>query len=341
MARFDTLTARMSENTKVKNIIKQIERDLKLPSAVQMDASTICQLNCRECYMRTNQKAREFTKIGFLKFKDFKKFIDNNRYISQIELANSGEIFLNPELLDIIKYASRKNVSLSANNGVNFNDVSDEVLESLVKYEFRSIAVSIDGVSQETYAIYRQNGNFNKVINNVKRINVIKEKFKMKNPQMIWKFILFSHSICDIEKAKEMAKELNMKLIFTPAWHWGKLRNDEFETIKDKIIDYGYWPGGDEDTRKIKVCQQMFDNPCINWDGRFLGCCVNTSFGDYGVNVFKEGFKKALRSRTFSYAKGMVQGKLPPPPPHSDNQHIPCAECSLYKIMLNKKDFLK
>ena len=45
---------------------------------------------------------------GFLSFKNFKKLVDDNPYIEIIELSHCGEIFLNPELIEIIKYAHEK-----------------------------------------------------------------------------------------------------------------------------------------------------------------------------------------------------------------------------------------
>jgi MoaA/NifB/PqqE/SkfB family radical SAM enzyme len=58
---------------------------------------------------------------------------------------------------------------VTADVGVNLNNVKDAQLEALVKYRVKSMKVSIDGASQETYEQYRVGGNFDKVIANVKR----------------------------------------------------------------------------------------------------------------------------------------------------------------------------
>ena len=78
---------KISEN----KILKEIKENTLLPSKVRMDVSTVCQLNCCDCYMRTNENAIKVTKIGFLRFKNFKRFIDNNPFIRQIEISNSGD----------------------------------------------------------------------------------------------------------------------------------------------------------------------------------------------------------------------------------------------------------
>ena len=50
------------------------------------------------------------------------------------------------------------------------------MLETLVKYRFTGLTFSIDGTSQETYEKYRRNGNFNNVIENIKKIKFTKRK---------------------------------------------------------------------------------------------------------------------------------------------------------------------
>ena len=91
---------------------------------------------------------------GFLSFENFKQIVDDNPWLSQIELSNYGEIFLNPDIRKIIKYGFDNNVELSAHNGVNLNNVREPVFEDLVKYKFRYLNCSIDGASQETYKQY-------------------------------------------------------------------------------------------------------------------------------------------------------------------------------------------
>ena len=95
---------------------------------------------------------------GFLRFEHFRALLDENPQLQEIELANYGEIFLNPELLQIMTLAHERDVCLTADVGANLNDVRDEVLEGLVKYRVRSMTCSIDGASQETYGRYRVRG---------------------------------------------------------------------------------------------------------------------------------------------------------------------------------------
>ena len=206
----------------------------QLPTKVRIDACNDCQLNCARCWIRTYD-VDEFNKVGgfgYLKFEDFKNFIEKHSFIKDIEISNNGEIFLNPELDDIIKYAYEKGIRLTANNGVNLNTVSDETLENLVKYQFSELSVSIDGATPEVYSIYRRGGDFNTVIANIEKINKFKEQYNSEYPYMYWQFILFGHNEHEIDAAKEYAKKLNMEIVFI------KNLAEDYSPLKDvKMVE--------------------------------------------------------------------------------------------------------
>ena len=275
--------------------------------------------------------------FGFLKYDDFVSFVDKNPYIKQIELSNSGEIFLNPDLLKIIKYAYEKGVKLSAYNGVNLNNVSDEVLEALVKYEFERITCSIDGTSQETYSQYRVGGDFESVISNIKKINKYKKLHDSTYPALKYQFIIFGHNEHEIPRAKELAKELNMEINFKFNWNssYSPIKDEDFVRRETALTTK---PSNDELLKDKKsylrsMCVKMWTQPQINWDGRLLGCCVQFK-DDYGVNVFDIGLQDALISEKFAYAKQMLMNKQP------SREDISCSTCQYYLNMRKNDSFV-
>ncbi|MDR3001292.1 MAG: hypothetical protein LBU89_08520 [Fibromonadaceae bacterium] len=310
-----------------------------LLSTVRLEASTICQLNCKSCIMRKNNSGT--VGKGFLKFENFKKFVDKNKSIKTIELSNYGEIFLNPELLDIIKYAYLRKVRLQATNGVNFNTLSDEMLDGLVKYKFLYLLFSIDGASQDIYSQYRCGGNFDTVISNVKKLIEYKKKHNSDLPKLAWQYILMSHNECDVIKAKEIAQELRIPINFKLSWDKGITFNNP-EMLKQETglqyltrEEYLSFKG---EIYSSNICRQLFDGPQINWDGRLLGCCGNAIKGDYGVNVFEIGLNEALKSPNYILAKKMLIGKAQA----SENPvNIPCAVCPIYKHMVKTNSYLQ
>lgn len=82
-----------------------------LPSKVRLESCTLCQLKCKCCYMRNDVNT---VGIGYLRFADFMRFVDRHPYVKEIEISNSGEIFLNKDLPAIMEYAFHKRVALMA-----------------------------------------------------------------------------------------------------------------------------------------------------------------------------------------------------------------------------------
>lgn len=302
------------------------------PSKIRLDAATICQLKCPTCSTTEGITAKALG-ARTLKFDDFKRFVDANPWIRHVELSSRGEIFLNRDLLAIIKYAYDRGIVLSAANGSNFNTVSDEILESLVKYQFNMITCSIDGATSETYKIYRRGGDFDQVIANIKKVNEFKAKYRSVFPRLRWQFIPFGHNEHEILQAKQKALELNMEFFVKMAW-------GDFSPVKNsnliKMVSGSQAATRNEYQKEYgkvyladKICSQMWLQPQINTDGRVLGCCKN-HWGDYG-NAFRDDFVGILNGEKMNYARAMLLGKKP------EREDIPCTQCAFYRDMKRNK----
>ncbi|MDP2653380.1 MAG: radical SAM protein [Candidatus Omnitrophota bacterium] len=305
------------------------------PSQIRLDASTVCQLKCPTCKTTSGLTARTLGSKT-LKFADFENFVAANPWIRHIELSSQGEIFLNRDLLKIVEHAYAKKITLSAATGVNLNTVSEEMLEGLVKYQFSVITCSIDGASRETYRIYRRGGDFEKVMENIRKINELKIQYRSVWPRLRWQFIAFGHNEHEILLARKMALKFGMEFYVKLAW-------DDFSPVKNKYLVKrisGLRAASREEYRKAygriylgeKDCSQMWLQPQINPDGRVLGCCQN-HWGDYG-NAFEEDLVGILNNEKMNYARAMLLGK------EKERDDIPCTRCPLYKEMKRSQRWL-
>jgi len=301
-------------------------------SAVRLEASSICQLACPVCPTGTGAIRGSPVGWGYLSFGNFAAFVDSNPSIKKIELSNWGEIFLNPDLKKIIEYACQKNIALSAGNGVNLNTLSEDMAETLVRCRFRRLTVSIDGASSGTYAQYRKNGNFGRVLENIKKINKYKQMHRSRYPKLTWKFIVFGHNEHEIPAARKMAKGLGMR--FFPQLNWSPtyspIKDEEFverETGFGVSTSRAYLRKTNPGTPFLSYCHQLWTSPQINWDGKLLGCCVNrtVSFG----NVFEKGLDACTKDERYELMKKTVKGKAPV------REDLPCFTCSHFPFAKN------
>ena len=214
----------------------------------------------------------------------------------------------------MLELAHQRGVKLTAYNGVNLNKVRPEVLEGLVKYQFHGLTCSIDGASEETYSIYRVRGRFANVIDNIRKINELKQRYRSPFPELTWKFIVFGHNEHELPVAREMARELGMHFLpalntdpnFSPVRDPEAVRaatgmsvasKDEYEALRQSTFE--------------NYCHQLWDNPQINWDGKVLGCCINF-WGDFGGNAFRDGLRASVNTEQIVYARAMLRGRAPP-----------------------------
>lgn len=294
------------------------------PVEARLDVCSLCQLHCPLCPVN-HRKGRAFIGRGCLALKEFESFLDKNPQIRLIEIANSGEVFLHPELPAILKLAYSKKVTVRILEGVNLNDASEEALEALVKYRVSAVRVAIDGATQETYQKYRRGGELKKVINNVQLINTYKKKYNSELPFLILQCVLFGHNQHEIDKISVISKALNMKPFFKLNFFPELLTVVDTTTLKEK---FGY-AGMDsyfDTTGKIymrDICLQLWRAPQINWDGRLLGCSNNIS-ENYASYAFGDAFVKEINNEHIKYARKMLMGLAP------QRSDIPCSKCKQY-----------
>ncbi len=305
------------------------------PKAVRLDICSLCQLNCRDCYMRISPA--QTIGSGLVTVSQFCTFLDENPFIRRVELSNSGEPFIHPHLHEILAEAEKRNIEITIDNGTNFNYVTDEVLSSLVNGTVKKIRVSIDGASQDVYSVYRRNGNFEQVITNIRRLNALKRKYGTVYPQLIWQYVLMKHNLCDIEKAEELAKELGMIMEFKESWNV-KEASAVREILQEKAAEGN---GGNHlpkqqnnvhiSDNSVFYCEMLIHSPQINWDGRLLGCC-NVYRSDWGLNVFENGFLNCINSPIYlKTCASLLRNGNPLP-------NTPCEKCTLWNPKTKRLD---
>lgn len=271
-------------------------------------------------------------------FERFKALLDSAPELEAIELSNYGEIFLNPELPEILLYARQVGVELSASGGANLNHLAPGVAEALVRTEFHTLTCSIDGATQETYERYRVRGDLEKVLANIREINSWKAKLGTAKPILVWQFVVFGHNEHELSQARALATELGMR--FVPKLSW----DETFSPVRDRALvarETGLGASsrseidrrGGEPYKSDSLCRQLWTQPQINWNGDVLGCCVNF-WSSYG-NVFREGLYAGINGERLSYAREMLLGRAPV---RSD---IPCADCEHYRRMAVNERWLE
>ena len=303
------------------------ERVEYCPTAMRLDVSTVCQLNCPGCYMRKEDYGTMGR--GYIRAAQVQKLLDGQPSIRKMELSNSGEPFCNPEMYEILRLLHERNILIQFWNGANFNDVPDRVLDALVRFGTEAITISLDGVTQEVYSKYRRNGNIDKVFSNIRKINDLKKKYHTDRPLLRWQFILMNHNQHEAAAAKKMAAELGMIMFFKPDWSGGFVPDSSLGlneiTGLSAMDETEYYIKENHIFDSNAICSQMILSPQVNWDGKLLGCC-NVYKNDWNINVFETPLSEIFNNANYRAAVlSLLKGR-------DGMDHTgPCRECYIYR----------
>jgi MoaA/NifB/PqqE/SkfB family radical SAM enzyme len=133
------------------------------PRAMQIDASSACQLRCPAC-PTTSGAIHPAVGTGMLRRDDLARLLDAAPEVRRVELSNYGEIFLNPELPGILRLCHERGVATTAFNDVNLNSARPEALEATVRWRMQAMTVAIDGATPTIYERYRVRGRLNRML---------------------------------------------------------------------------------------------------------------------------------------------------------------------------------
>lgn len=289
---------------------------------VRFDVCTLCDLRC-PCCVQSRDGMGQIGR-GYTRARDFEAFLDGHPEIREVELSNWGEVFLNPELEAILQAARVRGIVTRMSNGVHLNRLTDSQVEAMVHSGVRSITVSIDGCSQAAYARYRIGGNLQRVIDNVRRIVRLRARSGSAHPVLTWQFIVFGHNEQEIEEAEELAGELGVQFrlklssdeAFSPVTRESFLRDRLGAASRSEWLRIHGRP-------YFAPCEQLWDQPQINWDGRLLGCCINIweSFG----NVLESGLSRCLHDPRYEAMQRLVREGV------NELDDLPCHRCSVHR----------
>jgi MoaA/NifB/PqqE/SkfB family radical SAM enzyme len=187
------------------------------PYWLTIDPTNFCQLHCPFCPTGSNKGLRDKSRM---QLRHYQKLMDRlGPSLLHMDMMNWGEPVLNPDLPEMIAYAKRFHVEVRFDS--NFNHVSDAMLDGLVSSGLDIIGISIDGLTQESYGAYRQDGKLQAVLDNLDALVRKKRAAGSRTPKIIWNFLVFQQNEHEVDRVEEFARahgvdEVNIKAPYVP-----------------------------------------------------------------------------------------------------------------------------
>lgn len=288
-----------------------------------IDIGDICNLRCPLCATGSNSQNRTGQ---FMSFENYKKMFDKlKKYAYWVYLYNWGDPLLNRDLFRMVEYTRKNNVGVLLST--NFNVVSDEMLESIVKSQVDRLTLSIDGADQRSYEAYRKNGDFDTVLSNLKKLLAVKKEFKSESPVIIWQYLVNKKNESSVPEARRLAGELGVDIAF-PKFQLNTTIFHKGEKIDTNLVDE--WIT-DEAKKDVKNYTFYTENPCeylyfhlvVNPDGRIVPCCgIDDCKVDFG-NLLKDDLETIWNNKHFLSARSLFTKKEFP-----GKSSVVCDNCS-------------
>ena len=184
----------------------------------------------------------------------------------------------------------------------NASLLNEEASRRIIQSELDFLVVAIDGISKETYDKYRVGGNFEVVIDNLKRFIQIRNSLNSRKPYVEWQFVVFGHNEHEIKQAKRIAKEIGVdNITFRPA---GVEMN---EKTVDFVPDSSKYKAITSPLSKRSDCRYLWTTATVYYNGDVAACC-NDYYADSGFgNIVDTKFDKIWNCEKFQEARKIIK----------------------------------
>lgn len=158
------------------------------PLLVDLELSTLCNLNCPMCYTITSE-FKQKVNAGLMDFRLFTKIIDEiSGKVPAIRLSLRGEPTIHPQFLECIAYAKSAGIG-EVSTLTNGSMLSAEFFHKMLLAGIDWLTISVDGLD-EVYESIRKPLKFRETLNKLIDIKRIKEEAGVHKPvikvQAIW-----------------------------------------------------------------------------------------------------------------------------------------------------------
>ena len=290
------------------------------PISISFEPTTSCNLRCPEC----PSGLRAFTRPTGMLHKDFfKETIDQlHKELMYLVFYFQGEPYLNPDFLEMVKYASSKKIYTATSTNAHY--LNDANAKRTVESGLDRLIISIDGTTQETYQQYRVGGNLKKVLEGAANIVKWKRELKSKTPFIIFQFLVVRHNEHQIEEVQQLAKEIGVDQLRLKTAQVYDYQNDPNRLIPT-IAKYSRYKKNKNGVHAFKGnnanhCWRLWHDPVITWDGAVVPCCFDKDAQHKLGNLKEQSFKELWQNKEYKNFRGQVLGSR-------KNIDI-CANCS-------------
>lgn len=268
------------------------------PISISIEPTTSCNLRCPEC----PSGLRQFTRpIGMLEPAFFKSTIDAiYKELIYLTFYFQGEPYLNPNFLEMVKYASQKKIYTSTSTNAHY--LTEEQALKTVQSGLDRLIISIDGTTQDVYQQYRVGGSLEKVIDGTKNIVAAKKQLQSKTPHIVFQFLVVKPNEHQLNDVEQLAQTLEVdEVVFKTAQVYDFENGNPLIPTNEKYSRYKKLANGKYIIKNelLNQCWRMWSACVITWDGIVVPCCFDKDAKHQLGDLKKQSFKELWHSEKY------------------------------------------
>jgi len=270
----------------IKSSLSGIPEVKGMPVSVGMELTNNCNLSCPECSSGSGLMKRE---RGFMDIVLFNKIIAELRpYLYNINLYFQGEPMLHPQFFSFLANCKGLRTVVSTNG----HFISEETAERTVRSGLTKLIISLDGIDQNTYSLYRINGSIEKVISGIKNVTAAKKKYRSSLRVEI-QFLVNKFNEHQIPQVRKFAREVKARLKLKSMQIIHKEEIASWMPLKKRFSRYSLTNGKFSIKNSLPDrCARLWMNPVISWNGKVIPCCFDKDceyvMGDLNNDTFSD-----------------------------------------------------
>lgn len=161
---------------------------------LNIDTNNVCNITCKYCY----RLAEEIQKSSFMTIEQFERVAEELFPITKsLSLSCATEPLMSKHFIKFLDIAKKYDIPYLtyATNGLL---LTDEIIKKSIDCGVNEITISVDAATEELYEEICEDASFAQLINNLKQIYELKNKYSSKYPFIRISFTLFAQNISHV-----------------------------------------------------------------------------------------------------------------------------------------------
>jgi len=319
------------------DLVFQPARAWSKPNRLWLETDRLCNLNCRMCARRMEDRFHAGENLQEEVFRLAKPYFE---MCDVVQLFGWNEPLMDKDIIEKIRSAAVAGAKVHFNTNATL--LTEEIAEKLIDIPVTDLGVSIDGATKETYEYLRVGANFEQVKENVKRLTALKAKRGVRFPEMHLVFCALNRNLDEVAMMPALARELDVlrvdltdSIFFTRemAEEFGYAQADFLAAVEEarkaaeklgvEILHVPYDSDSylelvadepaspDDDVIGRRMCSEVYTTMIILANGNVVPCCFQ--FGRPVGNIKNQSIAAIWNGEGFRNLRRLIREGRPPP----------------------------